>query len=45
MDFEPRFMFWAPVVPRGPLTEGLAALEGLQLVIDGEYKRRVEARL
>jgi len=44
-SFEPRFMLWAPVVSRGPLTEGLAAIEGLQLVINGEYKRRVEALL
>ncbi|MEW6045690.1 MAG: hypothetical protein AB1609_04295 [Bacillota bacterium] len=42
VSFEPRFMRWAPVVPRGPLTEGLAAIEGLQIVINGKYKRRVE---
>jgi len=37
-----RFMFWSPVVPVGYITRGLAEIEGLELVINGEYKRRIE---
>lgn len=36
-----RFMFWSPVVPVGYLTENLSKIEGLELVINGEYKRRI----
>lgn len=36
-----RFMFWSPVVPVGYLTRELAKISGLELVINGEYKRRV----
>ncbi len=36
------FMLWSPVVPRGFLTEHLAKIEGLDLVINGEYKRRID---
>lgn len=36
------YMLWSPVVPVGYQTEHLAQIEGLQLVINGEYKRRVE---
>ena len=39
---EVRFSFWSPVVPRGFLTENLPKIRGLELVINGEYKRRVE---
>jgi len=35
------FMFWSPVVPRGYLTEHLAQIEGLELIINGEYKSRI----
>ena len=35
-----RFSFWSPYVPRGQLTSGLSEIEGLELVINGEYKRR-----
>ncbi len=35
------FMFWSPVVPVGNITEGLAGIEGLELVINQEYARRV----
>ncbi len=35
------FMFWSPVVPVGFLTRELAKIEGLQLVINEEYTRRV----
>lgn len=37
-----RFMFWSPVVPRGYLTENLAEIDGLELIINGVYKDRVE---
>lgn len=37
-----RFMFWSPYVPRGFLTEKLAEIKGLDLVINGNYKARVE---
>ena len=39
---ERHFMFWSPVVPRGYLTEHLQQIVGLELIINGEYKRRVE---
>ncbi len=39
---EPHFMFWSPVVPKGYLTEHLGKIQGLELIINGEYKRRVE---
>ena len=41
-QFECEYMFWSPVVPVGYITKGLEELEDLQLVINGEYKRRVE---
>lgn len=38
-----RFQFWSPNVPKGYLTRHLAELEpGLELVINGEYTRRVD---
>ncbi len=39
---EPHFMFWSPVVPRGYLTEHLEQITGMELIINGEYKRRIE---
>lgn len=36
------FMFWSPRVPVGAITKRLVAAKGLQLIINGEYKRRVE---
>ena len=39
------FMFWSPNVPVGFVTEGLAQIERLELVINGEYKRCVEELL
>ena len=39
--FSTDFMFWSPVVPIGYITEGLSKIEGLQLVINQEYARRV----
>lgn len=35
------FQFWSPVVPVGYLTEGLAQIQGLELIINGEYKAKV----
>jgi len=37
-----KYMFWSPVVPVGYVTEHLEEIEGLELVINGEYKKRVE---
>lgn len=37
-----RFMFWSPVVPVGYMTRALAEIEGLESVINGDYKRRVD---
>ncbi len=37
-----RYLFWSPVVPKGFLTENLAKIEGLELVINGQYKQAVE---
>ena len=36
------YMFWSPVVPVGYITEHLANIESLELIINGEYKRRIE---
>lgn len=36
-----RYQFWAPYVPKGKLTEGLAQIEGLELVSNSLYKKRV----
>jgi hypothetical protein len=42
-DFEHhQFMFWCPRVPKGKLTKGLSEIEGLELVINEEYTRRVK---
>lgn len=40
--FECRFQFWSPYVPKGFLTGELAKIEGLDLIINGEYTKRVE---
>lgn len=37
-----KYQFWSPVVPRGYVTDGLAGIEGLELVINGEYKQRIQ---
>jgi len=37
-----RFMFWSPVVPRGYVTDGLAAIEGLELVINEAYAQCID---
>ena len=34
---------WSPYVPKGYLTEYLASFEGLELVINGTYKAKVDA--
>lgn len=38
-----RYQFWSPCVPKGFLTESLACIEGLELMINGKYKAAVEA--
>ena len=40
--FHCEYMFWSPVVPVGYITAGLSELSGLQFIINGEYKRRIE---
>ncbi|MFQ5581627.1 MAG: hypothetical protein ACE5F3_03245 [Mariprofundaceae bacterium] len=37
-----RFMFWSPVVPVGYITSELDKIDGLELVINGTYKRCVK---
>lgn len=37
-----RYMFWSPVVPVGYVTQNLAAIRGLELIINKEYAARVE---
>ena len=34
-----RYMFWSPVVPVGNLTENLQKMRGLELFINGKYKK------
>jgi hypothetical protein len=41
-QFKCQYMFWSPVVPVGFITQGLARLPDLELIINGEYKRRIE---
>lgn len=36
------YSLWSPVVPEGALTTGLAKIQGLTLVINQEYAKRVE---
>ena len=36
------FMFWSPVVPKGYITQELAKIEGLELVINREYMTRID---
>jgi hypothetical protein len=38
-------MFWSPYVPVGYITEHLEKVDGLKLVINGEYKRCVHELL
>ncbi len=40
-DFSCEYMFWSPVVPVGYITDRLEQLPNLQLIINGEYKRRI----
>ena len=39
---EVHYMFWSPVVPVGYITEHLAGIDGLESIINGTYKKRVE---
>ncbi len=36
------YMFWSPVVPVGYLTKHLSEIENLEIIINGEYKNRIE---
>ena len=36
------FMFWSPRVPRGRLLDTLTRIEGLELVVNRDYRSRVE---
>lgn len=36
------FQFWSPVVPVGYLTTNLEQISGLEMIINGEYKKRIE---
>ena len=37
-----RYQFWSPYVPKGYLSEGLAQIQGLELVINDHYTARVD---
>jgi hypothetical protein len=37
-----RYMLWSPVVPVGYVTKGLSDFTSLELIINGEYKKRIE---
>jgi hypothetical protein len=41
-NFQCQYMFWSPRVPVGSITEGLSHLPDLELVINSEYKRRID---
>ena len=42
-DFKKRrYMFWSPVVPVGYITEHIDKIENLEVIINGEYKKRIE---
>ena len=38
----PVFMFWSPRVSKGYLTENLAKLDGLELIINEEYTKAID---
>jgi len=40
--FAVHYMFWSPVVRRGVITTALERIEGLELIINGEYRDGVE---
>jgi hypothetical protein len=37
-----RFQFWSPYVPEGYLTNNLAKIDGLELVVNGVYRECIE---
>ena len=37
------YQFWAPYVPKGKTLASLGEIAGLELIVNGEYKRRVKA--
>lgn len=39
------YQFWSPVVPKGYITEHLGRIDTLELIINGEYKKRIEQLL
>jgi len=39
---EKHYMFWSPVVPKGYLTEGLAEIGGLEIIINNGYTKCVD---
>jgi hypothetical protein len=41
-NFQCQYMFWSPVVPVGFITESLSQLPDLELVVNGDYKRRID---
>jgi len=41
-NFQCQYMFWSPVVPVGYITASLSQLPDLELVINGEYTRRID---
>ncbi len=41
-EFQPKFMFWSPVVPKGPLAEKLRQITGLEVVINEDFTAKVE---
>jgi len=37
-----KYMFWSPIVPEGDLTDKLKSIEGLELIINDEYTKRID---
>jgi Holliday junction resolvase-like predicted endonuclease len=38
-----RFMFWSPRIPKGTITNGITQLTDLELIINDEYTKKVDA--
>lgn len=36
------YMFWSPVIPVGKATEALSEIKGMDIIINSEYKKRVD---
>lgn len=41
-DFSVRYMLWSPVVSSKKLLAALRCIDGLEVIVNGDYKRRVE---